>query len=481
MKHVGGGNTPDQTSRMEEKHLETKNGSSPDAHWQSQAQVVAFIGIREAEEAGKRKKENAKEQMERAKRHRECAIKRRYGVEIKMHPIHPQWCKSEKEHKYTRGVQSFLSKMRWKSEEAKEGGITWIELYALYSIHGGSGEEEARKKLDPLNTPPMLQGQIAEFKKAVRKAKKFTISLEQEWHFERCQIMRNRLSDAAIDNRQAAVKGMPIISQKDAQGIMRTLLALRGADSKRNIDAWEQGKLTVMQGSLKLQGVAQKWRSRVEQSEVWISEKQFAEETIRELEPDASESTREAELEMMSIDASKADGGGNTPVGQPLQMGEIRCCRCYTTRKLGNTKLFTNTGFSSIKCPSKHCGTAVISDKWFCRCLIRWAKCPRHVHIASAGKIKENSPAKNKMIKHLAKYGTTKARPKVMPKIIKKTRGGNTPGARSVSKTIPTTSELSSYESPYYYGAMFQSRLLRLQAINAARKPIDHVKADAPT
>ena len=71
-----------------------------------------------------------------------------------MHPIHQQWCKDAKEHKYTRGVQKFIKKMRWKSEESKEGGITWIELYALYAIHGGSRDEEARRVAGPLKTPP---------------------------------------------------------------------------------------------------------------------------------------------------------------------------------------------------------------------------------------------------------------------------------------------------------------------------------------
>ena len=76
----------------------------------------------------------------------------------------------KKEHCYTRGVQSFLNKMRWRSGEAKEGGITWIELYALYSIHGGSKDEEERRKADPLRPPPMLQGQVAEFKKGGKKS-----------------------------------------------------------------------------------------------------------------------------------------------------------------------------------------------------------------------------------------------------------------------------------------------------------------------
>ena len=74
----------------------------------------------------------------------------------------------------------FLRKLRWKSEEAKEGGITWVELYALYSIHGGSSDEEERKAADPLKAAPMLQAQIADLKKAVRKIKKFTVNRSQE-------------------------------------------------------------------------------------------------------------------------------------------------------------------------------------------------------------------------------------------------------------------------------------------------------------
>ena len=121
-----------------------------------------------------------------------------------MHPIHQQCCKDEGEHRYTKGVQGFLRRLRWKSEEGKEGGITWIELYALYSIHGGSTDEERRRKADPLKTPPMLQEQVAEFKKAVRKAKKFTVSLEQECHFERKQAERGGYKQqASCDKRDA--------------------------------------------------------------------------------------------------------------------------------------------------------------------------------------------------------------------------------------------------------------------------------------
>ena len=115
----------------------------------------------------------------------------------------------------------------------------------------------------------MLQAQVAEFKKAIRKIKKFIVSLMQEWHFETSAVMRNRLSKAAINNRQAAIKGIPFMTKEDAQRVMRTLLVLRGIDKRKNIEAWEEGVLEAVPGGLKLQGVAQKWRSNVEHGEKW--------------------------------------------------------------------------------------------------------------------------------------------------------------------------------------------------------------------
>ena len=41
-----------------------------------------------------------------------------------------------------------------------------------------------------------------------------------------------------------------------------------------------------------------------------------------------------------------------------------------------------------------------------------------------SGKEERKWPAKNKMIRQIAKYGTDKARPKLMPRIIKKEKAG---------------------------------------------------------
>ena len=36
-------------------------------------------------------------------------------------------------------IHSFLGWIKWRAEEGEEeGGITWLELYLLYSRHGGN-------------------------------------------------------------------------------------------------------------------------------------------------------------------------------------------------------------------------------------------------------------------------------------------------------------------------------------------------------
>ena len=62
-------------------------------------------------------------------------------ISIETNPIRREWCEGETEAAYTRKVQSSIGKLKWGKTENEEGGITWIELYTLYAIHGG-GEDE---------------------------------------------------------------------------------------------------------------------------------------------------------------------------------------------------------------------------------------------------------------------------------------------------------------------------------------------------
>ena len=88
-----------------------------------------------------------------------------------------------------------------------------------------------------MRKPQMMQMQLAAFKKAVRKVKKHSVRESEEWQFDTSYVPRNRLKQAAVENKQAAVKGLPCIDEEDAVTIMRMILALRGVNKKKQIDA----------------------------------------------------------------------------------------------------------------------------------------------------------------------------------------------------------------------------------------------------
>ena len=107
-------------------------------------------------------------------RQEERAIGNR-SVNLKLHKIDEQWCKDKEEEEHAGTVQNFLRNLGWQRKEDARGGITWIELYALYSIHGGIEDEEERSRADPLAQPLKLGSQLATFKKMCRKVKKHTV------------------------------------------------------------------------------------------------------------------------------------------------------------------------------------------------------------------------------------------------------------------------------------------------------------------
>ena len=151
------------------------------------------------------------------------------------------------------------------------------------------------------------------------------------------------------------------------------------------------------------------------------------------------------------------NGDHEIPVDQPSKLKEILCCRCNQSRRVENSKLFTKTGFSTIKCGNSKCGRTAVSDRWNCRCMIQWIKCPRHIHIASPPKKRLSKDAEDKK-KRLAIYGTTKPRPKLKQRVLaknKKAGDHEIPGRKIMSSRVRQ-------QAKFYYGDHFHRMRLRV-------------------
>ena len=250
----------------------------------------------------------------------------------------------------------------------------------------------------------MLQKQIADFKKTVRKIKTYTVAEEDAWQLDTCYVLRNRLASAGIGNRQAAVRGMPSVSQKDAETILQTTLAMRGLDKKKHIEAWKEGCLSIPPTDIKMQGVSSKWRAITISGEVWNDQ------TLPVSRPTSIHGSRENHLlatppveEQASQDQPGRclqdyvmDDGQSVPhcgrenhllapiadqedtqqtatdvranVAGQLKLKNAKCPTCGAEQKVEGLKLRTRTGFSQLKCKAKDCGEVALSSLWRCRC-----------------------------------------------------------------------------------------------------------------
>lgn len=75
-----------------------------------------------------------------------------------------------------------------------------------------------------------------------------------------CYGRANRLKEAAIGNKHAAIQGMLKIQKDEAVHIMKTILEMmKGAQTKKLRQAHEQGSLNLQQRPLTFRGTAKHW------------------------------------------------------------------------------------------------------------------------------------------------------------------------------------------------------------------------------
>ena len=151
--------------------------------------------------------------------------------------IREEECCSRREQRDIQAITHFISHIKWTSEKREEGGITWLEFYIWYRMHS------PRVEIDPLATTKPLLNDITIFKSQVRKVATYCIKEEQEWVLSTCYGRGNRLKNAAIGNKHAAIQGMPEIPKDEAEHILKAILEMKGAQTKKHKLAHEEGRL----------------------------------------------------------------------------------------------------------------------------------------------------------------------------------------------------------------------------------------------
>ena len=264
-------------------------------------------------------------------------------MQIPLTHVAPHTSKDWLEWGYTAKARNFLTNVRWMEEErADTGGVTWLELFVLYCLHGGKGKDQGKEGLVDKTT---LQTELKDFKAAVRRVAMHCCSEDQEWCFATTYSRQNRLKELAICNKHAGFRRMPYVEKETATVVVKCILDMKGATTRKHKNAHEKGALRLKAKPLTYRG-GQAWEKRLHILNDWVS---------NPVEPMGKAATQKS-----------------------TSLEIVKCPSCSRGQDVRNSKLFVNSAISNIK--RKHCGDTSSARKWACTCGTLWFKRGTHVH-----------------------------------------------------------------------------------------------------
>ena len=74
-----------------------------------------------------------------------------------------------------------------------------------------------------------------------------------------------------MSNKHAAIQGLPNIPKDEAECIMKAILELKGARTKKQKDAHEEGNLKLARKPLTYKGAAKNWYREMAKHEDWTN------------------------------------------------------------------------------------------------------------------------------------------------------------------------------------------------------------------
>ena len=256
--------------------------------------------------------------------------------------------KEEKEREETEKVRCFLTYIEWQQEQRVQGGITWLEMYILYTLHGG------KVTANPMAKTLSLQTAIKQFKTRARKVAQHCIAKEDEWQLQPCEARKNRMEALAICNKHAGIKGMPRLNDQEAKRVTAAVLAMRGVNQKKQKLAHQEGNLKLHRRPMAYKGLSRAWLrnlTKASHQDDW---------TVRSKTPDKPESAK-------------------------IPLKRIGCPKCSFMQDTAKHRLRAKIGYGQMTC--QRCRHATKSSTWTCECSVEWHKCHMHVHANYLGKV----------------------------------------------------------------------------------------------
>ena len=147
-----------------------------------------------------------------------------------------------------------------------------------------------------------------------------------------------RLAKMAVTNCPASIRGLPVISESDANKIARAVVYVQGHCTKKARESLDNDRQGAVPKPLKLKTTSTKWAEVFKCDHDWTSDQACFHEDLCE------------------------------------KMETITCSVCGRAQDIRNQQVSNKRLASNHKC--KSCGVVHNICLWYCRCNRLWLKCP---------------------------------------------------------------------------------------------------------
>ena len=106
-----------------------------------------------------------------------------------------------------------------RPSQCKEASHGLNCILCTYNLSGGKEKIKQRRKAEPLAKPEALQTALAGFKRRMRKVVRHNAREEDEKFFQTSYARENRLKKMAVQNKHAAITGLPNLPEAMAKEV----------------------------------------------------------------------------------------------------------------------------------------------------------------------------------------------------------------------------------------------------------------------
>ena len=92
-----------------------------------------------------------------------------------------------------------------------------------------------------------MQKEVAAFKKRCRRINTLCVDEGDEEQLATSYSQKNRLRPMGILNKHPAIKGMPVLEEKETKVLTQAILAMRGVNQKKQKQMHEEGNLKLQE------------------------------------------------------------------------------------------------------------------------------------------------------------------------------------------------------------------------------------------